>query len=231
MNKSITSKNNGVRLSAHNQHITIVTGTPQEQDKNTLESRFSDSQLQTRHKNNNAAGESESTFLLGLVKDFWQYSKAILYPEMLFSKPEETEILNLIWASVYQKFKISGSRKDWKNYQKILYQRIDMVHRWLVRNPNRWVAPPHLYFSIENKRNGFNKTYHWYLKQEILKREIRNQILIQKTNQEWKDHTKGKGKLKHKTRLQLFNIQQQRLATYNVRVYHQNLERNLNCKL
>ncbi|WP_298545549.1 hypothetical protein [uncultured Aquimarina sp.] len=231
VDKLITQKEERIHQKVHNTNHNSVTGTYQEQNMNTRESRPSDSRKQIRRTKNSNAQESESAFLLGLVKDFWNYSKAVLYPDKILSEPEEREILNQIWASVYRKFKVQGSQKDWEGYQEILYKRIDMVARYLERNPNRWVAPPHLYFHPENKRNGFAKTYNWFLKQETLKREIRNQILIQKTDQEWKDHKNGKGKHKHKSRLQLFRIQQQRLSTYKddalLSVYQQSLQRNL----
>ncbi|WP_167572033.1 hypothetical protein, partial [Aquimarina algiphila] len=155
-----------------------------------------------------------------------------LFSNAIFSKPEEAEILNNIWRSVYCKFRVKGSKEDWKGYQETLYTRVDMVARWLERNPNRWVAPPHLYFSPENKRNGFKKTYPWFLKQQILKREIRNRILIQKTEKEWITHNKGEGKHKHKTRLQLFRLQQQRLESYGdealIRAYEKSLHSMVN---
>ncbi len=159
--------------------------------------------------------ESESAFLLQLVKDFWLYTKLILFKDSIFNSIEEAEILNLIWASVYKKFKIDGSKNDWNNYQKLLYKRVDMVAKYLERSPNRWVAPPYLYFDPKNKRNGFDKTYQWFLKQELLKKSIRNQIRLQTVEKEWQDHDKNKGRHKHKTRLQLFRIQQQRLASFN----------------
>ncbi|AXT51327.1 hypothetical protein D1818_10970 [Aquimarina sp. BL5] len=210
----LTTKKEGVRLSAHRQEITAVTGTPQEQHKNIRESRNSASKKQEQIAKSTNAKEVDSAFLLQLVRDFWNYTRILLYPDIKLSQPEETEILNAIWSSVYRKFKITGSKKDWEGYQEILYKRIDMVSRWLERNPSRWIPPPHLYFNPENKRNGFNKTYEWFLKQELLKKEIRNQILIQKTEYEWNDHKKGKGRHKNKTRLQLFRIQQQRLSQY-----------------
>ncbi|WP_271785338.1 hypothetical protein [Aquimarina algiphila] len=221
----------GVHLSAHDQKITSVTGTLQEQDKNTRKSQASDSKTQTRGAKKLRKNGSESAFLLQLVRDFWKYAKGILFAELILSEVEENEILNHIWASVYRKFRVKGSKKDWEGYQQILYKRVDMVSSYLERNPNRWVAPPHLYFSPDNKRNGFNKTYDWYLKQELLKREIRNQILIQKAEKEWQDHNKGKGKNKHKSRLQLFRIQQQRLSAYKddtlMREYEKSLQRTL----
>lgn len=223
----LTTEKEGVRLSAHKEFDNSVTGTSQEQYKNTRKSRNSASKMQKQNPKSNNATEADSAFLLQLVRDFWNYTRLLLYPDTMLSKPEETEILNYIWASVFKKFKITGSKKDWEGYQEILYKRIDMVARWLERNPNRWVPPPHLYFSPENKRNGFNKTYEWFLKQELLKKEIRNQILIQKTESEWKDHNKGMGRYKKKTRLQLFRIQQQRLSQYKDERLLQQYEKSL----
>ncbi len=227
----LTNGEEGVRPEAHRQNNNYVTGTLQEQDMNTEESRISDSKSQTRRKKNSSTGELESAFLHNLVKDFWKYGKAVLYPDILLSKPEENDILNQIWALVYRKFKIKGSKKDWKIYQEILYKRVDMVSRWLERNPNRWIPPAHLYFHPENKKNGFNKTYEWFIKQETLKRNIRNQILIQKTEAEWFAHHKGEGKHKHKSRLQLFSLQRKRIANYGdealIKAYEQSLHQTL----
>ncbi len=226
----ITSEK-GVHLSAHPQKNNFVTGTIQEQDKNTEKSQASDSKKQTRGAKNASQNESESTFLLQMVRDFWTYARVVLFTELILSEPEEKEILNHIWASVYRKFKIKGSKTDWEGYQEILYKRVDMVSRYLERNPNRWVPAPYLYFHPNNKRNGFVKTHDWFIKQETLKKEIRNQILIQKAEKEWQDHNKGKGKHKHKSRLQLFRIQQQRLSTYKddslMQVYEKSLQRTL----
>ncbi|MBQ4818865.1 hypothetical protein [Aquimarina sp. MMG016] len=210
----LTTPKKGVRLPAHKSTDNLVRGTSQEQYKNIRESRNSASKKQLQITKSTHAKEADSAFLLQLVRDFWSYTRLLLYPNTMLSKPEETEILNNIWASVYRKFKVHGSKKDWESYQEILYKRIDMVARWLDRNPNRWVPPPHLYFHPENKKNDFRKTHNWFLKQELLKREIRNQILIQKTESEWQDHKKGEGKHKNKSRLQLFRIQQKRLAQY-----------------
>ena len=226
------SKKEGVRLTAHSENLTSVTGTSQEPYKNIRESRNSISKKQEKIHKSRTVEEVDAAFLLQLVRDFWKYAKALLYQDIKLSSPEESEILNAIWRSVYRKFKIKGSKKDWEIYQEILYNRLDMVSRWLDRNPDRWVPPPHLYFDQENKRNGFDKTYQWFLKQELLKRSIRNQILIQKTESEWKDHKKGKGRHKNKTRLQLFRIQQQRLSQYKderlLELYEKSLHKIVN---
>jgi len=195
---------------AKNLSTTIV-----ETDNSTRKSTAPDSNNHNKCINNTKNDELESAFLLECVKNFWQYAKNVLYKDSIFGPYEESEILNHIWVSVYKKFKIKGNQNDWTNYQELLYKRIDMVARYLERNPNRWVAPPHLYFDPNNTRNGFDKTYKWFLKQELLQKTIRNQILIQTTEKEWQDHDKGKGRHKHKTRLQLFRIQQQRLASYS----------------
>ncbi|TSE02416.1 hypothetical protein, partial [Aquimarina algiphila] len=113
----------GIRLPAHNKMITGVTRTVQEQDKNIKESRTSDSKKQTRGVKNLLSEESESAFLLQLVRDFWQYAQGKLFSNAIFSKPEEAEILNNIWRSVYCKFRVKGSKEDWKGYQETLYTR------------------------------------------------------------------------------------------------------------
>ena len=213
VNKSL-SLHKGVRQMAHYFNNNSVTGTIQEHYRNTEESRPSQ-ELRHTNRAEEVCPEKESAFLLGLIQDFWKYTKATLYKGKVYSHPEETEILNHIWASVYRKLKIKGSKKDWKDYQEILYKRVDMVSRWLERSAQRWIPPAHLYFHPENQKNGFKKTYQWFIRQEVLKREIRNQILIQQSAEEWKKHNNGEGRHKNRTRLQLFRIQQKRLSNYN----------------
>lgn len=162
-----------------------------------------------------ATGQSETpdmSFLLGLVQQFWFYAKNILYPDMILSDVENNQILNLIWASVYRKFSVKGTAKDYKNYQKILEKRIDMVAKWLDRSPNRWIPVPEIYFNPHNDRNGFDKTYDWYVKQETLKLAVRNELILQQAEKEWEDYGKGNGRYKHKSRLQLFEIQRKRIG-------------------
>ena len=200
-------------------------GTPQEQDKNIGESAASASNGQTK------ATEVERTFLLSLVEQFWKYTKEQLYPDLILTEPEDKEVLNHIWRSVYKKFTLDGDRKQWKNYQEMLYARVDMVKRWLERNPSHWIPAPHLYFHQHNTKNGFEKTWTWYLKQLAMKKTIRNQLIIQATNHEWKQHAKGQGRHKHKTRFELFRLQQKRLSKYKdadlLKSYENSLQRNL----
>ncbi|SHJ48127.1 hypothetical protein [Aquimarina spongiae] len=132
VDKLITSKK-GVHLSVHKTDNNCVTGTEQEQDMNTEESRIFDSKKQIK----DLKKESDSAFSLQLIRNFWRYARVILYTHKLYSEPEEAEILNHIWSSVYLKFKIEGNKEDWKEYQDILYKRIDMVSRWLERDSNR----------------------------------------------------------------------------------------------
>ncbi len=231
VDKLITSEKEGVRYEAHKQSNNCVTRTAHEQYMNTEESRISDSENQTWRKKKSSVRESESAFLLHLVLAFWSYARAALYKDLIFCEAEKNEILNNIWASIYKKFRVEGSKKDWENHQIILYKRIDMVSRWLKRNPNRWIPAPHLYFHPENTRNDFRKTHKWYVKQETLKRNIRNQILIQKIEAEWKDHVKSIYKNKAKTGLQLFRLQQQRISVYKdealIRAFEQSLQRTV----
>ncbi len=205
--------------------ISSATRTPQEQNKNMRESATSAPKDQTK-----VAGVGR-TFLLSLVEQFWKYTKGRLYPKLILTEPEEKEILNHIWRTVYKKFKLDGDREQWENYQQILFARVDMVHRWLERNPKHWVPAPHLYFHLNNTKNGFEKTWVWYLKQQTLKKEIRNQLILQSTDHEWKQHAKGQGRHRHKTRFELFRLQQKRLSRYKdadlLKSYEDRLQHNL----
>ncbi|GAA4275973.1 hypothetical protein [Aquimarina mytili] len=205
-----------------------VTGTLQEHHKNTEESWIS-------NFDNAKANELEPAFLQGLVNNFWNYARSKLFPDDIFSKEEELKVLENITTTIYRNFEVKGSYKDWKDYQDGLYERVEMVKRWLDRNPYRWIPSAHLYFHPHNKRNNFKSTYQWFLKQQNLKRNIRNRILIQKAEKEWLDHDKGEGKHKDKSRLQLFRLQLKHLESYRdktlLKVYENSLQRILSKKL
>ena len=197
-----------------------ASGTLQEPDKNTQENVASASQKQlSASEQEQKDAESRQTgaeriFLLSLIRQFWDYVQRMLYPDLILSEPEEREVLNLIWESVYGKLQANGTQQEWLQYQETLLKRVDMVARWLTRSSGRWIPKPHLYFHPHNERNSFAKTWQWYLKQETLKIEVRNQLLLQQVKAEWYQHDAGKGRFRQKTRLQLFRIQQQRLAQY-----------------
>ncbi|MBP2831245.1 hypothetical protein J8281_03510 [Aquimarina sp. U1-2] len=219
----------GVSQKTHQDDKANTTGTIQEHDMNTGEIVPSVPQNQTKvsEKETEKVGAEHISFLKKQVLDFWRYTYSSLYPGLMFCKPEEQEILNHIWASVFQKFRLKGTKKQWENHQDMLYKRVDMVRRWLERNPNHWIPKPYLYFHHNNKRNGFGKTWEWYLKQETLKNEIRNQIIIQQTQHEWKQREKGEGRHKHKTRLQLFRIHEKRISNYKDKALEQAYQRSL----
>lgn len=216
-----------------------ATGTGHEQDKNTEENanpaskqqeQLPENQLKVEKQEQVAAGVGR-IFLLSLIRQFWAYVRKVLYPDLIFSDPEECEILNLIWESVYGKLQWNASEKEWLNYQETAYSRINMVARWLARSPGHWIPKPHIYFHPNNERNGFKKTWQWYVKQETLKIEIRNQLLLQQAKAEWQQHGQNKGRFRQKTRLQLFRIQQKRLANFRdeslMQAYEQCLQRCL----
>ena len=122
------------------------------------------------------SGEAGHLFLLSLVRKFWEYAKDMLYPDIILSDPEEREVLNLIWESVYGKFRLKASEKEWLKFHESAITRVDMVAKWLTRRSIHWIPKPHLYFHPHSDRNGFKKTWEWYLRQETLKLEIRNKL-------------------------------------------------------
>ena len=98
------------------------------------------------------SGKAEHLFLLSLVKKFWEYAKDMLYPDTILSDPEEREILNLIWESVYGKFRLKRSKKEWLSFHESAITRIDMVAKWLSRNCLHWI--PKLTFTFNPITTG-----------------------------------------------------------------------------
>ncbi|MCG8322862.1 MAG: hypothetical protein MI921_25395 [Cytophagales bacterium] len=160
------------------------------------------------------SGGAGRIFLLSLVTKFWEYAKAMLYPDIILSDPEEREILNLIWESIYGKFRLKANEKEWLKFHESAITRVDMVAKWLSRSCLHWIPKPHLYFHPHNDRNGFKKTWEWYLRQETLKLEVRNQLALQQAKHELNLQNQGKGRFKNKSRLQLFRIHEKRLRQY-----------------
>ncbi|GAA5027394.1 hypothetical protein GCM10011506_16680 [Marivirga lumbricoides] len=215
-----------------------ATRTKHEQDKNTEENANPASKRQEKAPERHCKAEKQEQkpgagriFLLSLIRQFWDYARKVLYPDLVLSEPEDREILNLIWESVYGKLQSNATEKDWLKYQDTAFNRVNMVARWLARSPGHWIPKPHIYFHPNNERNGFKKTWQWYVKQETLKIEIRNQLLLQQVKAEWQQHEQNKGRFRKKTRLQLFRIQQKRLAGYRDeslnQAYQQCLQRSL----
>ncbi|PTB98016.1 hypothetical protein C9994_00215 [Marivirga lumbricoides] len=153
--------------------------------------------------------------LLFLIRQFWEFSRKLLFPDLILSEPEQSDIMNMIWASVYMKLNSSLSKEEWLKYHEQAIERVIMVRKWLDKSPNHWVPPPHVYFSPNNNKNDFQKTLKWLVKREILKIEISQQLMLQKIQNEHRLHTQGKGRHKHLSRLQLFRLQEQRLSRMN----------------
>lgn len=209
-----------------------ATGT-QEHHKNTEENvalAFKGEQCSAKNQEQ-VSDEAGRIFLLSLVRQFWEYARKVLYPGIILSDSEEREILNLIWASVYGKFRLKATEAELLNYHESAIMRVDMVARWLSRSCFHWIPKPHLYFHPHNERNGFKKTWQWYVRQETLKIEVRNQLELQRIVKEIDQHHQGKGRFRHKTRLQLFRIHEKRLSRYQdkslMQAYEQCLQRRL----
>lgn len=215
-----------------------TTGTRHEQNKNTEENANPASKKQERIPKKQPCAEKQEQnaeagriFLLSLIRQFWDYARRVLYPDLIISEPEEREILNLIWGSVFGKLHWNATEKEWIAYQETTFNRLNMVARWLARSSGHWIPKPHIYFHPNNDRNGFKKTWQWYIKQETLKVEVRNQLLLQHIKAEWQQYGQGKGRFREKTRLQLFRIQQKRLSQYKdeslMQSYQQSLKQSL----
>lgn len=143
--------------------------TRHERYKNTEENADS-----VPNEKNDSSGADH--IFLQLVMNFWEFARKILYPDLILSDPEERDIMNRIWSSVYDRFRGPLSQQEWFNYHEQALERIVMVRKWLDRSPNHWIPRPDIYFSPHNESNGFQKTLQWLVKREVLKLEVRQQL-------------------------------------------------------
>ncbi|WP_017730699.1 hypothetical protein [Nafulsella turpanensis] len=233
----------GVRKVAdENGEPSIATGTLQEHHKNMGENGKCSASKQAisappkqKHEQKNGE-EAERIFLLSLIRQFWQHARTILYPDIILSDPENNEVLNLIWESVYGKFRVRYSQSQWIAYHNTALARVDMVKRWLDRDVNHWIPQkPHVYFDPQNQKNGFINTWEWYVRQETLKIEIRNQLELEKVKKETLTHNQEKGRFKNHSRLQLFRIHEKRLSKFKdealMQAYYAGLQYSLQIKI
>lgn len=183
-------------------------GTRHEQDMNTGENAVAASKV----KNN--LDEAARISLLAMIQNFWELARKILYLDLIMSDPEERDILNHIWRTVYGCLQAPWTLKQWHQYHEQALERVVMVRKWLDRSPERWIPPPHIYFHESNDKNGFQNTIQWLLKRDILKAEVKAQLQLQRIKKEQELHAEGKGRYQHLNRLQLFRLHEQRLRKY-----------------
>lgn len=180
--------------------------TSHERYKNTVENAKSASNNQK-----NVSVEVDRISLLVFAQQFWQFARSVLFPDLILSDPEERDIMNKIWASVYHKFNDQLTNKQWLEYHEQALERLVMVRKWLGRSPANWIPRPDIYFHPNNNKNGFKVTQQWLIKREILKLELRRQLEYQKIKHEQKLHADGRGRYKDLSRLQLFRTHELRL--------------------
>lgn len=103
----------------------------------------------------------------GFLQSFWLYAKQMLYTSRTFQPYQEELALQTIRRSVYRWFEPELTEKEWDDYQKTLYQRIEMVARYYAKHPDKYIPEPFAYgkegagyFDWENER-GFRATEKW----------------------------------------------------------------------
>lgn len=103
----------------------------------------------------------------GFLSSFWLYAKQMLYASRSFQPWQEELALKTIRRSVYHWFEVEMTEKQWDDYQKELYQRIEMVARYYAKHPDKYIPEPFAwgkegagYFDWENER-GFRATAQW----------------------------------------------------------------------
>jgi hypothetical protein len=124
--------------------------------------------------------EQRQAILHGYVRSFWDYAQKVLYPAKRFTEGENRTILNAIWAGVYHYGNSTMDEKGWDNYQRDLYERIDLAGKYYQRNQDKWIPAPYAeyrsgsgYFDATNAR-GFSQTERWL--GENRKKQIKSRV-------------------------------------------------------
>lgn len=104
------------------------------------------------------------------LEKFWALFQEKFYKSMVFTEFEVKETKNLIWESVYKKFKIPPLFKSIEHFENNLIERMDILCKYLNKAPNeRFLVHPVLYFDINNSKNSFSKTETWWMRKRLLK--------------------------------------------------------------
>lgn len=106
-----------------------------------------------------------------MVENFWNVARFTLYANESFSQSENQTIKKIIWANFYKGISTTTTNSIVKDYHEILLERIKLVKKYLLRDPeNRYVTEPALFFSNSSMKYGFKNTSYWYIKTMITKK-------------------------------------------------------------
>lgn len=146
-------------------------------------------------------------FRQNLVLEVWNYARQKLWPECIFAENEQEAALQAIEQVVFNNFSVMWSRENWQNYQQGCLHRIDLAEKWMAQNPWWDLMNPYPYFT-QKGAGTFAQTLGWHRKDVFRKQ-------LAKVKYELASWRKGKGPFKHKTGLELYNLQLRRLTLLN----------------
>lgn len=156
------------------------------------------------------------------VRSFWAYARQKLYTSRRWADAEERFILNSIYKGVYGCFGALWTDREWDNYQKTLYRRIDMVAAYYQRRTDKWIPEPYAryqagtgYFDAENRR-GFANTLTWLQENQ---RHYRQSYVAQQVTRAIKylqQHPLGRApkRLQQKSYIEAFLYLEARMKAY-----------------
>ena len=137
---------------------------------------------------NKTAKKKFPAWQLAMVQDFYRYAMPLLYPYHEFDPQMKAKILNKLYTSVYGGFKEPNfTRTHWEEYQKNLFERVDMVAVWKDKpvegDKYRFLVNPLTYFD-SSCEYGFIKTEEWLLKKRKQMALIKAEIELEKARKE-----------------------------------------------
>jgi hypothetical protein len=118
--------------------------------------------------------EVDKELLLSL-NEFWASFKQNFYSGQNFNEWEEKEVKNLIWAGLFNKFQLPPNYPHWYEFKKVTLERMRILKKYLQKDKTeRFIVHPLLYFDSQNLTNGFSATYHWFIKNQLIKIKVRS---------------------------------------------------------
>ncbi|QKX05338.1 hypothetical protein HN014_10560 [Aquimarina sp. TRL1] len=138
---------------------------------------------------------SRHTFLLEYAEKLWKLAREKLYNDTYLTQSQYNSAISLLY-----KWYSPVANQKLEKVHKIYCQRIEMVQKYIARDPEkRYVQLPSLYFDPDNP-HGFTGTKPWYKKQKEYRKTLslelilRNQIQKFKRNEQ-KDTAEGRPRI------------------------------------
>ncbi len=155
---------------------------------------------------NSSSNLARSASLKIYVEALWKLAQNVLYKDHYLTQSQVKKALKLLYE-----WYTPVSQKDLARVHQVYIDRIEIVNKYLKKDPkNRYVQLPNTYFDPNNKY-GFTGTRTWYFKQKKREKELQLKLILNAQIRIFLANEK-KDVSKQKPRLELFRKCETRLG-------------------